>query len=81
MDHDLVYYLHQKLWKVLELLQRVNMLCDIDEEEFNANNARCIRIKDVINALDNENKNSLNEAKALLAEYLDIFSDEKTQDQ
>ncbi len=65
-----------KLWRVLELLQRVNMLCDIDHEQFKENNARCKRIKEVIQGLNDDCEGALYQAKTLEAEYMGIFSDE-----
>ncbi len=75
MSHTQIDHIHDQLWKVFELLQRVNMLCDIDEAEFMANNIRCNRIKEAIQELHNDNKSSFDEAKALMAEYEGIFSD------
>ena len=73
--------LHDKLWRVLELLQRVNILGDVDQQQFQENNARCMHIKEVIHGLYECNKRSLYEARGLVAEYLGIFSDDELEDE
>ncbi len=65
-----------RLWKVVELLQRVNMLADVDEEEFRENNRQCNYIKAVIVRLNQENSNVLPEARELAEEYLGIFPED-----
>ncbi len=74
-------YLHDQLWRVVELLQRVNMLADIDREGFNANNTQCNHIKEVIQQMNNGNKQALYEAQALAKEYQGIFSGDENQEE
>ena len=73
MNNLEVKRLHNELWRVLELLQRVNMLGDVDEEEFRANNERCKHIKAAISDLYEDKADALNNARALAAEYEGIF--------
>ena len=77
MDSKERLILANKLWKVLELLQRVNTLVDIDEEDFLANNLRCKIIKEVSHRLNEGDNEALVEARELAAEYQGIFSDEE----
>ncbi len=76
MSKTQIDMLHDQLWEIVEFLQRINMIADIDEQEFKQNNARCKHIKEVIQGMNNENKASIYEAKALVAEYLDILFEE-----
>ena len=69
------YMLADKLWRVLELLQRVNLLADIDEEDFMDNKARCLKIREVIDRLNEGVLGAINDARVLASEYQGIFED------
>ncbi len=69
-------HLIDSLWNVLELLQRVNMLADIDEGEFEENNRQCNHIKALIKLLNEGDIEALAESQDLAEHYLGIFSDE-----
>ncbi len=70
-------HLIDSLWSVLELLQRVNMLGDVDREEFVENNRQCNNIKAMIRLLNQGDVGVLEEARELVEEYLGTPSEEE----
>ncbi len=77
MSKTQITILADHLWRALELMQRVNMLTEVDREEFEENNLRCNRIKSVLHSLNEADSRSIKEARKLAAEYLNIFSDDE----
>ena len=77
MESNEKIVLANKLWRVLEMLQRVNILVDLDEEDFNDNNIKCKQIREITQRLNDGIFGALDEELELAAKYAGIFSEEK----
>ena len=77
MESNEKIVLANKLWRVLEMLQRVNILVDLDEEDFNDNNIKCKQIREITQRLNDGIIGALDEAQELAAKYDGIFLEEK----